>query len=241
MTYMWTFPHQNTLLVSGYYKYTSNLITRYQDSGLNPIGKPILINTYENANNAYTVGGEVTSTNTLTKWWDITLNINVYNSHINTDNLNEASQPAILSYFGKFNSNFKLPAGFTIQLTAIYQSKTQLPVNLSSNQFGPPNSSTQSSSQGYIKSYYGFDMAVKKTFLKNQAGSLTVSMTDIFRNRWSDQYSTSNLFKQEYDRLKDPQLVRVVFAYRFGKMDLNLFKRKSMNGSGMQDASGGMQ
>jgi ferric enterobactin receptor len=241
MTYMWTFPHQNTLLVSGYYKYTTNLITRYQDSALNPNGKPILINTYENANNAYTVGGEVTSTNTLTKWWDITLNINVYNSHINTNNLNEASQPAILSYFGKFNSNFKLPAGFTIQLTAIYQSKTQLPVNLSSNQFGPPNSSTQSSSQGYIKSYYGFDMAIKKTFLKNQAGSLTVSMTDIFRTRWSDQYSTSNLFKQEYDRLKDPQLVRVVFAYRFGKMDLNLFKRKSMNGSGMQDASGGMQ
>lgn len=241
MTYMWTFPHQNTLLVSGYYKYTTHLITRYQDSGLNPIGEPILINTYENASNAYTVGGEITSQNTLTKWWDISVNVNVYDAHINTNNLNEVSQPALLSYFGKFNSNFKLPANFTIQLTAIYQSKTQLPVNLSSQQFGPPNSNTQSSSQGYIKSYYGFDLALKKTFLKNQAGSLTVSMTDIFRTRWSDQYSTSQFFTQEYNRLKDPQLVRVVFAYRFGKMDLNLFKRKDMNSSGMQDAGSGMQ
>jgi outer membrane receptor protein involved in Fe transport len=241
LSYMKTFPHNNTLLVSAYYKYTENLITRYQDSGINPAGKAVLINTYENANSAYTVGGEITTTNTLTKWWDITLNVNVYNGHINTNNLNEPSQAALWSWFGKFNSNFKLPWNVTIQMTAIYQSKTNLPVNLNQNQFGPPNSTTQSSSQGYIKPYYGFDLAVKKTFLKNQAASITASMTDIFRNRWSDQYSSSNLFAQEYDRLKDPQLFRLVFAYRFGKMDLNLFKRKDMNSSGMQDAGGSIQ
>ena len=241
LSYMKTFPHNNTLLISTYYKYTSNLITRYQDSGVNPAGNPVLINTYENANNAYTVGGEVTSTNTLTKWWDISLNLNVYNSHINTTNLKEPSQAALWSWFGKFNSNFKVPGNITIQLTAIYQSKTNLPVNLNNNQFGPPNSTTQSSSQGYIKPYYGFDLAVKKTFLKNQAASITASMTDIFRTRWSDQYSSSQFFTQEYDRLKDPQLFRLVFAYRFGKMDLNIFKRKDMNSSGMQDAGSSLQ
>jgi hypothetical protein len=57
-------------------------------------------------------------------------------------------------------------------------------------------------------------------------------MSDIFRNRWSDQYSHSPYFAQQYNRLKDPQLFRVVFAYRFGKMDLNLFKRKDMNSQG---------
>ena len=232
LSYMKTFPHSNTLLISGYYKYTSNLITRYQDSGVNPIGAPVLINTYENANNAYTVGGEVTTTDNITKWWDISLNVNVYNSHINTDNLKQPSQEAIWSWFGKFNSNFKLPANFTVQFTAIYQSKTNLPVNQNSNQFGPPGSTTQSSSQGYIKAFHGFDLAIKKAFLKNNAASLTVSMSDIFRNRWSDQYSQSQYFSQEYNRLKDPQLFRVVFAYRFGKMDLNLFKRKDMNSQG---------
>jgi ferric enterobactin receptor len=240
-SYMKTFPHSNTLLMSAYYKYTSNLITRYQDSGINPIGVPVLINTYENANNAYTVGAEITSTNNITKWWDISLNLNAYNSHINTNNLNQPSQPAFWSWFGKFNNNFKLPDNFTLQLTAIYQSKTDLPVNQNSNQFGPPGSTTQSSSQGYIKSFYGVDLAVKKSFLKNNAASLTVSMTDIFRTRWSDQFSQSMFFEQEYDRLKDPQLVRVVFAYRFGKMDLNLFKRKDMNAQGMGDAGQSMQ
>ncbi|HVU57887.1 MAG TPA: TonB-dependent receptor, partial [Puia sp.] len=108
MSYMKTFAHSNTLLVSGYYKYTTNLMTRFQDSGVNPIGQPVLINTYENANNTYTVGGEITSTDNITKWWDITANINIYNSHINTENLKQVSQDALWSWFGKFNSNFKL-------------------------------------------------------------------------------------------------------------------------------------
>lgn len=240
-SYMKTFPHSNTLLLSAYYKYTSNLITRYQDSGSNPVGERVLINTYENATDAYTVGAELTSTDNITRWWDVTLNVNVYNSYINTDNLKQPSQAALWSWFGKFNSNFKLPAGFTVQLTTIFQSKTNLPVNQNANQFGPPGSNTQSSSQGYIKSFYGVDMAIKKSFLKNNAASVTVSMSDIFRTRWSDQYSQSAYFSQEYDRLKDPQLFRVVFAYRFGKMDLNLFKRKNMNAQGMGDAGQSLQ
>ncbi|HTR29369.1 MAG TPA: outer membrane beta-barrel protein [Puia sp.] len=236
MTYMKTLPHSNTLLFSAYYKYTSNLILPYQDSGLNPVGKPVLINTYRNASSSYNMGAEATATYNFTHWWDASLNINVYKGHINTSNLNQPSEDAMWSSFGKFNSNFKLPAGFTIQLTAIYQSKTQLPVNLNQGMFGPPNSQTQASSQGYIKAYYGIDLAIKKTFLKNNAASVTVTMTDIFRTRWSDQYSQSAFFQQEFNRLKDPQLVRVVFAYHFGKMDLNLFKRKDMNSQGMGDA-----
>ena len=236
LTYMKTLPHNNTLLFSAYYKYTSNLILPYQDSGVNPTGEPVLINTYKNANSSYNVGAEATATYNFTHWWDASLNINVYNGHINTTNLNQPSEAAMWSSFGKFNSNFKLPAGFTIQLTAIYQSKTQLPVNLNQGMFGPPNSQTQASSQGYIKAYYGIDLAVKKTFLKNNAASITLTMTDIFRTRWSDQYSQSAFFQQEFNRLKDPQLVRLVFAYHFGKMDLNLFKRKDMNSQGMGDA-----
>lgn len=241
LSYMKTFPHNNTVLVSGYYKHTSNLITRYQDSGQNPIGKPVLINTYENANSAYTVGGEVTGTVNITRWWDASLNVNIYQSHINTDNLKQLSQDAIWSWFGKLNTNFKLPANFSIQLTAVYQSKTNIPANQQQNQFGPPGSTTQSSSQGFIRPFGGVDMAIKKSFLKNNAASITLSMSDMFRTRWSKQYSSSAVFNQEYDRLKDPQLFRAVFAYRFGKMDLNLFKRKNMNSQGMGDAGSALQ
>jgi hypothetical protein len=97
----------------------------------------------------------------------------------------------------------------------------------------------QSSSQGYIKSSYGVDIALKKSFLKNDAGSVTFSVNDIFKTRRSEQYSYSNYFVQTYSRLRDPQMFRLNFAYRFGKIDMSLFKRKvNSNTSG---ATEGMQ
>jgi len=241
MSYLKTFKHANTLLISVYYNYTSNLITHYQDTGINPIGERVLINTYENASDSYNYGGEITTTDNITRWWDLSLNFNIYNSRINTSNLDQPSQPSLWSYFGKFNNNFKLPGNFTVQLTVIYQSKTNLPVNTGGQSFGPQISTTQSASQGYIKSFYGMDMAVKKTFLKNNAASVTLSFSDILRTRWSDQFSQSPFFSQEFDRIKDPQLVRVVFAWHFGKMDMSIFKRKNMHTQGMGDAGQSLQ
>jgi hypothetical protein len=91
---------------------------------------------------------------------------------------------------------------------------------------------SQSSSQGYIKPSWGMDLAVKKSFLKNNAASVSLSITDIFKTRINSQYSSSDYFTQTYSRLRDPQMVKINFAYRFGKLDINLFKRKSSGGDG---------
>ena len=109
----------------------------------------------------------------LYKCWDISTNLILYNSKINTDNISGTSEGDLLSWFGKFNSNFKLPSKFTTQLIATYQSKTNLPVNTGGGGFGPGGpSQSQSSTQGYIKSSYGVDLALKKTFMKNDAASV---------------------------------------------------------------------
>jgi ferric enterobactin receptor len=243
-SYLKTLKGNNTILASVYYKYTNNLITRFIDTGTNELtGKQDLINTYVNANSSQTIGAEFTTITTLTHWWDLTTNINIYNAYINTNNLNIVSQPPLWSWFGKLNSNFKLPSRFKIQVTAIYQSKTDLPINTNSGGMGGPGGGggAQSASQGYIRAFYGVDMAISRTFFKNDAGMISVSMGDIFRSRWSDQHSSSAFFIQDYDRLRDPQLVRVNFTYRFGKLDVSLFKRKNLSGDSMQGATQGMQ
>jgi len=240
-SYSKTFKGNNTFLASAYYKKTTDLITRYQDKGIHPLtGQDILINTYINANSSQSYGTEFTSVNTLKKWWDISTNLNLYNSKINTLNIISASQNAMWSWFGKFNSNFKLPSKFTVQFTATYQSKTNLPVNQGGGFMGPPMGSAQSASQGYIKPNYGFDLAVKKSFLKNDAASVSLSINDVFKTRRSEQYSYSEYFTQTYSRLRDPQMFRLNFSYRFGKMDLSLFKRKNMK-QDMSGATDGMQ
>ncbi|MDE3248304.1 MAG: TonB-dependent receptor [Bacteroidota bacterium] len=226
LSYLKTFKGNNSLLGSLYYKRTDNLITRYLDKQTNPLtGTEDLINTYINANWSYSAGAELTAQNYLTKWWDISTNLNVYNSQIKADS---NTQAALWSWFGKFNSNFKLPSDFTMQLTATYQSKTNLPVNSNQGMMGPPFGQAQSSSQGYISSSWGVDLAVKKTFLPSKALSLTLSINDIFRTRVQNQYSYSNYFIQHYNRLRDPQMIRLNLAYRFGKIDMSLFKRKNM-------------
>jgi hypothetical protein len=237
------FNRSNTFLASLYYKHTNHLITRYLSVDYNPLsGKNDYINTYINANSSYSYGAEFTSINTIKKWWDISTNINLYNSKINTDNITGASQDALWSVFGKVNNNFKLPKNYTIQLSADYQSKTNLPIN-NSQGFGPPMGQAQSSSQGYIRPFYGVDIAFKKTFLKNNAAAVTLSFNDIFATRKSDQHSEGLGFVQDFNRLNNPQMVRLNFTLRFGKMDMSLFKRQNLKsqGEGMQNGMQGMQ
>ncbi|MEO6454958.1 MAG: TonB-dependent receptor [Ginsengibacter sp.] len=246
LSYLKTFKGNNTFLASAYYKATNNLITRFLDKQADAVtGEDILINTYINANSSYTAGAEFTAQNYLTKWWDISTNLNFYQSKINTDNITGSSQDALVSWFGKFNSNFKLPSKFSMQVTAIYQSKTNLPANSGGGGFGggPGGGGgfgqSQSSSQGYIRSFWGTDIAVKKTFLKNDAAAVTLSVNDIFKTRKTNQYSESPFFIQNYERIRDPQMVRLNFTYKFGKIDMALFKRKV--NSNTSDATEGMQ
>ena len=241
LSYLKTFKGNNTILGSVYYKHTTNLITRYLTKEADPVsGKDELINTYINANSSYAAGAEATAQNYLTKWWDISTNINVYNSKVNTDNVTTTSQAALWSMFGKFNSNFKLPSNFAVQFTTTYQSKTNLPVNTNTGMGGPPMmNQSQSASQGYIQASWGMDLAVKKSFLKNNAAAISLSINDIFKTRVSNQYSSSEYFTQTYNRLRDPQMVRLNFSYRFGKIDASLFKRKSSKGE--MNATEGVQ
>ena len=231
LSYLKTFQKNNTFLGSLYYKHTDNLITRYLSQETDAVsGNTELINTYINANSSYAAGAEATVINNLTKWWDISTNLNFYNSKVNTSNVTTTQQAALWSLFGKFNSNFKLPSNFAVQFTTTYQSKTNLPVSTGGGMGGPPMMQSQSSSQGYIKPSWGMDLAVKKSFLKNNAASVSLSVTDIFKTRINSQYSSSDYFTQTYSRLRDPQMVKLNFAYRFGKLDASLFKRKSNGG-----------
>jgi outer membrane receptor protein involved in Fe transport len=245
VSYSKTMKGNNTILASIYYKHSTNLITRFLDTITVASGKRP-INTYVNANSSRSVGLEITSQNTFTKWWDANTNVNFYNSRINTDNILGTSQEALWSWFAKMNNNFKLPKNFKLQLSGTYQSKTNLPVNrgggFGPGGGGPPGGGSQSAAQGYIKSNYGIDAGLQKSFLKNNAASVTFNVNDIFRTRKYDQYSESAFFIQNSHRLPDVPMMRLTFSFRFGQMDMSLFKRKNIKAEseGSQNAMQGM-
>lgn len=249
-SYSKTFNRSNNFLASVYYKKTDNLITSYLQQGTNPFtGNAAIINTYVNANSSRSYGLELTSQNYLTNWWDMTTNLNIYNAKISADDKTITSA-ATWSWFGKWNNNFKLPANFTVQLSGTYQSKTQLLPGGGNGQGGSSGGRggasgggggfgmAQSASQGYIEPFWGIDIAVKKSFLKDNAASAILSFNDIFRTKTFNQYSASSYFIQNYSRLRDPQMVRLTLSYRFGKLDASLFKRKNTNTDSEGSAQG---
>ncbi|MEY4728398.1 MAG: hypothetical protein RLZZ390_922 [Bacteroidota bacterium] len=252
LNYQKSFKKSHSVFISAYFKQTDNLITRYQikEESTTP-GKDILINTFINANSSRAYGLELTSRNPVTKWLEITTNLNFFNSSINSSNLQVDLNNSLWSFFGKINANIKLPSNFTLQLAGDYRSKTILPQS-SSNRGGGGGGGwgggggggwggfVQTSAQGYIEPNYGIEFALRKDFLKDKKGSLTLSMNDVFKTKVFGSYSESQFFTQTNSRRRDWQVLRLNFNYRFGKVDASIFKRKNTR-SGSDGMQEGMQ
>ncbi|MEO7529778.1 MAG: outer membrane beta-barrel family protein, partial [Sediminibacterium sp.] len=260
VSYNNAYKRQANFLATVFFKHSTDLITRfvYRDKNGLTTGDSAYFSTYINADNSYTTGLELTNKMPVTKWWDLTLNVNIFYSQINATTVATGSTAAqslsnsLVSWFGKMNSTFKVAKGLSVQLSGDYQAKSVLPPSSGGGgmrggggggmMFG---GGPQSTSQGYNLPRYGFDLAIRKdwTWKNGQSGSLTLSMNDVFRTQVFKSYSESTFFTQTSERRRDQQVLRLNFNYRFGKFDATLFKRKNTKAdqSGGQDMIGGQQ
>jgi len=248
------FNNNHSFLASVYYKNTQNLITRFFDKAVNPFTEQLVNrSTFINANSSTSYGLELTSRNNITKTWDVTTNLNFYNARINSTNIEVGGQDnSRFSFYSKINSSYRFgkTSSWTAQLNADYQGKTVLPTGGNSGGGGSRGGggggggmfggNQTAGSNGYVNPNYGVDLAIKKEFLKNKAASVTLSMNDVFRTKLRDIYTASDLFNQRSITRRDPQVLRLQFNWRFGKQDINLFKRKNMKGE-MEGMSGSGQ
>ncbi len=254
LSYQKTFKkNKDNLLASVYYKNTNDLITRSIARETDPIsGKDILVNSYINANSSYVTGLELTLKVKMTKWWDMTPNINLFTSKINSGLAGIPDQDQFVSWFGKLNNQFKLFKNFTMQLSGEYQSKTILPPGGSGGGGGGRGGpfggggmggfGQATTSQGYVRANYFVDAGFRYEFLKTKQASISLNINDIFRTRRSDIHSEDINFVQDVFRRRDPQIFRLNFSWRFGKFDPNLFKRKNnknQGGDGMDNMNMG--
>ncbi len=237
----------SNFLATVFFKHSTDLITRYVYRDKNALvpTDSAFFSTYINANSATSFGVELTEKTPITKWWELTINFNLFNSKIDAS---VPGQPDLVqqqwSFFTKFNNTFKVSKGLSIQLSGDYQGKTVLPQGGGGGGRGGGGGGMmwgggpQSGAQGYNLPRYAIDLAIRKEFTwKNgRTGNLTLSMNDIFRTQLSQSYSESSFFNQTNQRRRDPQVLRLNFSYRFGKFDASLFKRKNTKA----DQGGGM-
>lgn len=237
LQYQNIFAKGHNMLLSTYYKYATDLITRYQYTEYNPvIGREAVVSTFRNANSSTAYGVELTVKNTVWKKLELTTNINVYNSIVNATNVESELKTEQFSWFAKENVNLKLPQNFTVQVSGEYQSRTAYAFDSGGGGGrggggrGGFYGGSSSTAQGYSLPYWFVDLSVRKDLWKRTA-SITLSMQDIFRSRRTGAHTESDEFIQDTWRRRDPQLVRLNFSYRFGKFDVSLFKRKNTNTS----------
>jgi outer membrane receptor protein involved in Fe transport len=238
----------SNFLATAYYKYSTDLITNYVYRGLNPINNidSVYFSSSINANTAVVYGLELSNKTAITKWWDMNLSFNLFKSAITATIPGQNVNNDLTSWFSKMNNTFKIGKGYSFQFSGQYQAKTILPPGGNSagggGRGGPPGGGfggPQSTAQGYNFPSYDFDMALKKdwTLTGGRTASLSLSVNDVFKTRINKTYSESQFFIQNVARIRDQQIFRLNFSYRFGKFDVNLLKRKNNK---MEEGGGGM-
>lgn len=227
-SYQKIFKQGHNLLVSLYLKQSSNTITSYLFSEFNEdLNKDVIITGYANGDNAYAYGLEFTLKNNFFKRLDLTTNINLFQSRINASNVEENLTLNRTAAFIKETIQLSLGKGFNFQINGEYKTKASFTPTTNNDPFrGPMGNPNQNTAQGYMKDLWFMDISISKSVMKNN-GTITLSISDVFSSRKFGSYTSSDLFVQDTYRIMNPQLVRLNFSYKFGKMDLSLFKRKN--------------
>jgi outer membrane receptor protein involved in Fe transport len=225
--YQNVFNKSHNLLVSVYYKLTTDLITRYQFTQFDEqLGREVVVSTYANADRSTAFGTEWTVKNTFWKNLELVSNVNLYNSVIDASNIESDLTNTQFTWFIKENLTIKLPAAFTFQASGEYQSRTAFSLESGGGRHGGWGGGTSNTAQGYTIPIWRVDISVRKDFW-NRTANATLSVRDVFRSRIKGSHSETDAFIQDEESRRDPQLVRLNFAWRFGKFDTSLFKRKN--------------
>jgi outer membrane receptor protein involved in Fe transport len=200
----------NNFILSAYYAYTQNLIEKvttpltaeqaaqYGVSQSNLLAKPV------NIASGTTYGVEGTGHFQILPIWDATVNLNFFQNQLiigngDTSLTKYLSNNSGFTWFGKVNTNLKLPKNFSFQVNANYESPKVI-------------------TQGTLKETYWVDVALKKNFWKNKA-TLILNCSDVFNTHKTVTNYNLPYYNETINRVKETRIGNITFTYRFGKAD----------------------
>jgi outer membrane receptor protein involved in Fe transport len=198
---------QSNLMATLYFRNTNNEITDYTEPYNNSTDTLISYAINARTNNSY--GGEFTLQTQLAKWWTVTANLNLFQTNISANVKSRNLSNSNFSWSGKINSQMKLPADFSVQLSGRYRAPEVTP-------------------QGHERHGGSVDVGIKKDFLEKKNLSVTLAMSDILNTRRREEFSEiPEVYSQTSIRRRPSRYLKLDISYSFGKQDLKLFKRKA--------------
>jgi len=183
--------NDNFLSVEGYYKITHNKVERVSSA----YTETVLMHTFENVGQDYSLGGEVMLTLGITKWWDMDLSGDVYNYRLKGTLYDQPFERTSFNWNSRFNNTFQLWKNGQLQVSSRYNSATV-------------------TAQGTSSDYYTVDAAVKTSFL-NHSLSANLQVRDIFGTSRRDFISEGqNFITHTVYQPKTPS-VTLTISFRF--------------------------
>ena len=206
--------NQHSLLVSAYYRPTTDVIQRITYQGLDGVtmySKPM------NVSKSQSSGLELTAKNKLFKIVDLNTNVNVYyykldgfshNISIDADGnpVIGGTGSKVQTITGESNDNFTWNARMTASI--------RLPYDISIQTSGR-YSSRAVIAQGYRPSSYQVDFGVKKNFL-NRLFTVSINCRDVLNSRYFESYRSGNGFEEHQLRRRGGRKVNFNITWNFG-------------------------
>lgn len=216
-----------------YYRNTEGDMTQYSDTitqaqyeQLNDaaIDPNAILNTYINAKSSNRLGLELTVQQRLGTQLDFTptLTMEYRNVSAAVNDMNLSNEG--FNWEAKLTVNYKILApqspilkNMGFQVVGEYESPEVIP-------------------QGKREAQYKVDLAIRKDLLKNNRGSITLGVNDVFDTRKFGVIYDTESFYQDFYRRRNVRSFKVTFAYKFGKSDFSLFKKDQRRGQREDDS-----
>lgn len=189
----------HSLLVSGYYRPTTDVIQRINYRGT---ADQMMYRTPMNVAKSVSTGLELTGKSKLGRILDLTTNVNAYYYKLNAFCYDIEGQ----TVYGEAQDNFTWNARVIAALT--------LPYDISVQASGRYNS-RQVITQGHRPASYGLDLGVKKNFL-NRTLVVSVNCRDVFDSRKWESYTGSDSFYRYQLNKRGSRRVNFTVTWNFG-------------------------
>ncbi len=186
----------HSLLASMYYQYTQNLITNY--SVLYADGTSYTQR--RNLNAGVTYGLELTGQiQLINRVWDATISTNFFQNEILGSSVDPSLDNSGFGWFGKVNTNIRLPKDFSLQFNYNYQSPKVV-------------------AQGIRSEAMWLDVALRKNLWDGKA-NIVLNVSDIFNGRkYTTDFDFGTYTQSDY-RDMETRIGNITFSYRFGGND----------------------
>lgn len=206
-----------TFTSSVYFRQVNDVVQSLRENNPDVIGGTI--SRYYNIARNQAVGLELISRADITKKWNVTGNLNFYQSYFKGDSNLGINDNSGFNWNGNLTTSITLPKNLSAQISYFY-------------------SAPRTMSQGRSKEVSSLDLGLRYDILKRK-GSLSFNVRDLTNSRNYSMLTTNNLFTQQFERGGWGQMYNFTFSYRFGKQDNAQKRNQKRDAPPQADDEGG--